>query len=199
MEAGEQTHFSHAVRHHLNLTFGEQWTGWESQINWPARSPDLNPLDIWLRGHTKSLVYSPPVSDLRYYSKKQRTRVGYSSEIRNFRQNAHLFWNAWKPHNESATEIKWILLIFQQALISRNTFYRNHLSHLSESYIPLNMEPRMRIPATWRPDIQGSILGCDTDLSQRHQVEKGSDACIASYSMSDWGSRATHFTYISVI
>ncbi|KAJ4448374.1 hypothetical protein ANN_10390 [Periplaneta americana] len=33
-------------------------------IAWPPRSPDLNPLDLYLWGHLKSLVYSSPVPDL---------------------------------------------------------------------------------------------------------------------------------------
>jgi hypothetical protein len=30
---------------------------------WPPRSPDLNPLDIYLWGHLKALVYAAPVDN----------------------------------------------------------------------------------------------------------------------------------------
>ena len=29
-------------------------------VPWPARSPDLNPLDFWLWGHLKAMVYAAP-------------------------------------------------------------------------------------------------------------------------------------------
>jgi hypothetical protein len=32
--------------------------------NWPARSPDLTPLDFFLCGHVKNLVYRVPVNNL---------------------------------------------------------------------------------------------------------------------------------------
>ena len=32
-------------------------------IPWPPRSPDLNPLDFYLWGHLKALVYATPVPD----------------------------------------------------------------------------------------------------------------------------------------
>jgi hypothetical protein len=53
-------HFLRNVRHHLNQTFREQWIGRRGRVNWPARSPDINPLDCWLWGHLKSLMYSAP-------------------------------------------------------------------------------------------------------------------------------------------
>jgi hypothetical protein len=44
--------------------FSEQWVGRRGAVSWPARSSDLNPLDCWLLGHPKTLVYSAPNSDL---------------------------------------------------------------------------------------------------------------------------------------
>ncbi|KAJ4447321.1 hypothetical protein ANN_09325 [Periplaneta americana] len=49
-------------------------------IAWPPRSPDLNPLDFYLWGHLKSLVYSSPVPDLE--SLRNRI-VACSEDIRN--------------------------------------------------------------------------------------------------------------------
>jgi hypothetical protein len=36
------------VRQHLNQAFGQQWTGCGGPVNWPAKYPDLNPLDFLL-------------------------------------------------------------------------------------------------------------------------------------------------------
>jgi hypothetical protein len=64
MHDGAPPNFLHIVRQHLNQTLVEQWTGSGGQVNWPDRSPDLNPLDFWLWGHLKTLVYSALINDL---------------------------------------------------------------------------------------------------------------------------------------
>ena len=45
----------------LTETFGNRWIGRNGPIAWPARSPDLTPLDFFLWGHMKTLVYDTPV------------------------------------------------------------------------------------------------------------------------------------------
>ena len=42
-------------------TFRDRWMGHLGPIPWPARSPDLNPLDFFLWGHLKTLVYATTV------------------------------------------------------------------------------------------------------------------------------------------
>ena len=42
---GALPHFSHVVKQYLNHKFPNQWIGHDSAQNWPAWSPDLNPLD----------------------------------------------------------------------------------------------------------------------------------------------------------
>lgn len=45
-----------------------QWIGRYGPVRWPARSPDLTPLDFFLWGHIKNEVYSTEVDtvdDLR--------------------------------------------------------------------------------------------------------------------------------------
>ena len=50
---GAPLHFTNAVRDHLNVTFPDRWMGRNGPILWPARSPDLTPLDYFLWGHIK--------------------------------------------------------------------------------------------------------------------------------------------------
>jgi hypothetical protein len=57
-------HFLRIVRQHLNQTLDEQWLGSGDPVNWPARSPGLNPLHFWLWGHLKTLVYSALINVL---------------------------------------------------------------------------------------------------------------------------------------
>ncbi|KAJ4448416.1 hypothetical protein ANN_10432 [Periplaneta americana] len=61
---GAPAHFSRTARRYLDRRFPDRWIGRGGPIAWPPRSPDLNPLDIYLWGHLKSLVYSSPVPDL---------------------------------------------------------------------------------------------------------------------------------------
>lgn len=42
---------------YLEETFPGKWIGRRGAIEWPARSPDMTPLDFFLWGHIKNLVY----------------------------------------------------------------------------------------------------------------------------------------------
>jgi len=54
---GAPPHFAICVRDYLNQTFPERWIGRRGPVEWPPRSPDLSPLDYFLWGHLKSVVY----------------------------------------------------------------------------------------------------------------------------------------------
>ena len=55
------THFAGPIRAVLTNNFGNRWIGGRGPVNWPARSPDLTPLDFFLWGYKKNQVYSSPV------------------------------------------------------------------------------------------------------------------------------------------
>lgn len=61
---GAPAHFELNVRQFLNDTFENRWIGRRGSIEWPARSPDLSPLDFFLWGHLKSVVYKEKPNDL---------------------------------------------------------------------------------------------------------------------------------------
>ena len=59
---GAPCHFSAQVREWLNVNFTNRWIGRATYndnqfTNWPARSPDLTPLDYYLWGRLKEIVY----------------------------------------------------------------------------------------------------------------------------------------------
>ena len=58
MQDGAPAHFATTVRQFLDEQFPEQWIGRSGPVEWPARSPDMNPLDYFLWGHLKSVVYT---------------------------------------------------------------------------------------------------------------------------------------------
>lgn len=54
---GAPAHFARDVRNHLNDRFS-LWIGRGGRVAWPARSPDLTPIDFFLWGYIKSKVYA---------------------------------------------------------------------------------------------------------------------------------------------
>lgn len=60
---GAPAHYQVRVREYLNNHFGDRWIGRGGPVPWPARSPDLTPLDFYLWGELKRLVYATEYSD----------------------------------------------------------------------------------------------------------------------------------------
>ena len=58
---GAPPHFSLEVRNFVNYHFPGRWIRRGGPHNWPARSPDLSPLDYCVLGWMKELVYSVKV------------------------------------------------------------------------------------------------------------------------------------------
>ena len=49
------------MREYLNESFPNRWLGHGGPLAWPLRSPDFTPLDYYLWGHMKTLVYKTKV------------------------------------------------------------------------------------------------------------------------------------------
>jgi len=58
---GAPPHYTRHVREYLNECFPNRWFGRGGSVAWPPRSPDLTPLDYYLWGHMKTLVYETKV------------------------------------------------------------------------------------------------------------------------------------------
>lgn len=58
---GCPAHFALNVRQLLDARYPNRWIGRGGPFAWPPRSPDLTPLDYYLWGHMKSLVYETPI------------------------------------------------------------------------------------------------------------------------------------------
>ena len=61
---GASAHYSKVARRWLDHTFKERWIGRAGPIPWPARSPDLSPLDFWLWGYLRDQVYGQQLNTL---------------------------------------------------------------------------------------------------------------------------------------
>jgi hypothetical protein len=58
---GAPAHFHANTRLLLDEVFPNRWIGRNGPVAWPARSPDMTPLDFFLWGAMKALVYETPV------------------------------------------------------------------------------------------------------------------------------------------
>src|SRR5215469_428712 len=54
---GAPAHYLAKVRQFLDASFPDHWIGRRGTIEWPARSPDLSPLDFFLWGYLKAQVF----------------------------------------------------------------------------------------------------------------------------------------------
>jgi hypothetical protein len=54
---GAPAHFARPVRQWLNNNYPRRWIGRRGFIAWPPRSCDITPLDFFLWGHIKTIVY----------------------------------------------------------------------------------------------------------------------------------------------
>ncbi|CAL1277780.1 unnamed protein product, partial [Larinioides sclopetarius] len=63
-------HFSLSVRKALNGKYPDSWIGRDGPIPWPARSPDLTPLDFFFWGYIKNIVYSERIADINHLKRR---------------------------------------------------------------------------------------------------------------------------------
>lgn len=87
---GAPPHYALNVRRYLDTMFAGRWIGRRGAIEWPARSPDLNPLDFFLWGHLKTQVYKEKPRNLEDLRIKIRHEIqlispnGLQNTIRHF-------------------------------------------------------------------------------------------------------------------
>jgi hypothetical protein len=65
--------------------------GRDGAIVWPHRSPDLNPLDFFMCGYVKNIVYQDKINDLQH--QKARIRDAVATVTANMLQGR---WNEVK-------------------------------------------------------------------------------------------------------
>lgn len=98
MQDGAPPHFARSVRQWLDQNFGTRWIGRRGPIEWPARSPDMTPLDFYLWGHVKQLVFRRRprnVDDLRQFIRDAISEINDEPGLMNkvlvaFKHRMHL-------------------------------------------------------------------------------------------------------------
>src|SRR5207253_8482615 len=62
---GAPPHWGLIVRATLDAHFPDRWIGRDGPIAWPPRSPDITPLDFFLWGYVKDIVFRTKVTGLQ--------------------------------------------------------------------------------------------------------------------------------------
>jgi len=70
MQDGAPTHFSCFVTDVLSARFPDAWIGRGGPIPWPSRSPDLSPLDFFLWGYIKNIVYGEKIRNIQHLQER---------------------------------------------------------------------------------------------------------------------------------
>lgn len=103
---GAPPHYVAPVREFLDNRFPGQWIGRRGPIEWPARSPDLSPLDFFLWGHLKNKCFATKpesIEDLRQRITAQCRSItpDMLQNVRNrFEQNLYYCMEARGSHFE---------------------------------------------------------------------------------------------------
>lgn len=95
---GAPCHYSQIVRDFLNEQYPQKWIGRGGPISWPPRSPDLNPVDFFVWGYYKELVYSKESFDIDELRRKlsqaenqiKRNMAAFRNIKRNFLNRCRL-------------------------------------------------------------------------------------------------------------
>jgi len=66
MQDGAPPHFICFVTDVLNEIFPDAWIGRGGPIPWPPRSPDISPLDFFLWGYIKNIVYIEKIRNIQH-------------------------------------------------------------------------------------------------------------------------------------
>lgn len=67
---GCPAHYGAVVKNFLDAEYGTNWIGRNGPIKWPARSPDLTPIDFYVWGRAKELVYNEEIRDIDHLKQK---------------------------------------------------------------------------------------------------------------------------------
>lgn len=72
---GAPPHYAHQVCNFLHQTFPNRWIGRRGPTEWPARSPDLTPVDYFLWGYLKNKIYAEKPNNIDDLKEKIRHEI----------------------------------------------------------------------------------------------------------------------------
>ena len=72
---GALSHYANFFRNLLNEKLDGRWIGRRGSVEWPARSPDLTPLDSFFLGVMKYRVYAQKIRDIEHLNESIKREV----------------------------------------------------------------------------------------------------------------------------
>ena len=75
MQDGAPTPLSCFVTDVLNERFPDAWIGRGGPIPWPPRRPGLSPLDYFLWGYIKNIVYAEKIRNIQHLQERMSTAI----------------------------------------------------------------------------------------------------------------------------
>ena len=63
-------HYRIEVRRWLDQQFPGHWIDQRGPVEWPPRSPDLTPMDFYLWGHLKSIMYQKKIRNMDHLKRR---------------------------------------------------------------------------------------------------------------------------------
>ncbi|CAK1584122.1 unnamed protein product [Parnassius mnemosyne] len=97
---GYPAHYAVQVRDFLDQEYPGRWIERSGTISWPARSPDLNPLDFLNWGVLEEKVYSKPIDSVA----ELRERISQAAEDINYRGYARLITRSFLIRSRACIE-----------------------------------------------------------------------------------------------
>ncbi|KAL4132727.1 hypothetical protein QTP88_009836 [Uroleucon formosanum] len=131
---GAPAHNANIVRNYLNEYFPNRWIGTYGAVQWPPRSPDLIPLDYFLRGPLKTVVYINPPTCL-----EKQNSYCIMSEVENFLKKVGELHLLSKYNNDEnvCVAIKTIIVLAFIPLYDLNIAADELADELPDELIPL--------------------------------------------------------------
>jgi hypothetical protein len=102
LAAKQRSWIQHHVCQWLNATYPGRWFGHRGPTAWPPWSPDLTPMDFFLRGHLKEHVYVVPLDYQRSHGKTSSScDNGRCQHVKVCSREYHVVhsrlpWNGWR-------------------------------------------------------------------------------------------------------
>jgi len=96
MQDGAPPHFSNFVTDVLNERFPDAWIGRGGPILWPPRSRDLSPLDFFLWGYIKNIVYAEKIRNIPHLQDRITSAIETVTRdmIQKTRQEIEFVWTS---------------------------------------------------------------------------------------------------------
>jgi hypothetical protein len=78
-KTGSPPHYGICVRRWLDQQFPDSWIGRRGPFEWPPRSLDLSPLNFYLWGHLKAMVYQEKIRNMNHLKERIRNAITHIS------------------------------------------------------------------------------------------------------------------------